>query len=251
MTRALANRDYAAARRLLFPLARRGDAQAQYRLGMLLADPDLPDTDAEAARFWLRAAADQGHAGAARQLQTLGQPKSADVQAQGWQGRLAPSPQGVLQGAPVPPPVAPPPPAVVTDLTAIPVVPETGPIQPLRPADPVQLVPPSPVPFAPPTPAPPLPAPQAGRGWWVQLASLPDAEAAERERLLLARRWATFLDGLALTVRPVDLGVQQSGAKGRWFRIQTDTSLSRDTAERLCAALRQQGQPCILQRSNP
>ena len=55
--------DYATARRQWFPQAEKGDAKAQYNLGVIFANgKGVPENDGEAVK-WYREAAEQGHAG--------------------------------------------------------------------------------------------------------------------------------------------------------------------------------------------
>jgi len=55
--------DYATARRQWFPQAEKGDAKAQYNLGVIFANgKGVPKNDGEAVK-WYREAAEQGHAG--------------------------------------------------------------------------------------------------------------------------------------------------------------------------------------------
>lgn len=63
--------DYAAAIALYGPRAGAGDAEAQYRMGMMARFGWGLDRDAEAAARWLRKAADQGHAQAQAELGTM------------------------------------------------------------------------------------------------------------------------------------------------------------------------------------
>lgn len=63
--------DYETAARLLKPQAERGDAEAQYRLGMMARFGWGIDKDNEAAARWFRKAAEQGHAQAQAELGNL------------------------------------------------------------------------------------------------------------------------------------------------------------------------------------
>ena len=63
--------DYEAALQAFKPLAERGDAIAQYRLGLMYKNGEgVPQDDVEAVR-WFRKAAEQGHAGAQSYLITI------------------------------------------------------------------------------------------------------------------------------------------------------------------------------------
>ena len=65
---ALAKRDYAAAAKELLPLAERGNAEAQYRVGRMVEyGAGFPANKAQAIG-WYRKAADQGHASAQQEL---------------------------------------------------------------------------------------------------------------------------------------------------------------------------------------
>jgi uncharacterized protein len=63
--------DYAAAIALYAPRADKGDAEAQYRMGMMARFGWGTDRDAAAAARWLRKAADQNHPQAQAELGTM------------------------------------------------------------------------------------------------------------------------------------------------------------------------------------
>jgi uncharacterized protein len=65
---ALQRGDYRLAAGLFYPLAQRGDARAQYNLGLLYASGLGVMQDYQAALKWHRMAATQGHAGAQNEL---------------------------------------------------------------------------------------------------------------------------------------------------------------------------------------
>lgn len=65
---ALKRGDYRLAAGLFYPLAERGDARAQYNLGLLYASGLGVTQDYQAALKWHRMAAKQGHAGAQNEL---------------------------------------------------------------------------------------------------------------------------------------------------------------------------------------
>lgn len=65
---ALQRGDYRLAAGLFYPLAQRGDARAQYNLGLLYASGLGVVQDYQAALKWHRMAASQGHAGAQNEL---------------------------------------------------------------------------------------------------------------------------------------------------------------------------------------
>ena len=54
-------KNFTMAMRLLSPLAEAGDAEAQYRMGMMFQNGLGRVTNAEAAAKWMHAAAEQGH----------------------------------------------------------------------------------------------------------------------------------------------------------------------------------------------
>ena len=85
---ALVKRDYAAAARELRPLAERGNAEAQYRIGLMYEFGRGYAVDKAQAIAWLRKAANQSHAAAQQELGVLyatgdGVPKD-DAQAVAW-----------------------------------------------------------------------------------------------------------------------------------------------------------------------
>jgi TPR repeat protein len=63
--------DYSAAAALYAPRAEKGDAEAQYRMGMMARFGWGVDKDAEAAARWLRKAAEKGHPLAQAELGTM------------------------------------------------------------------------------------------------------------------------------------------------------------------------------------
>jgi len=65
---ALQRGDYRLAAGLFYPLAEKGDARAQYNLGLLYASGLGVGQDYQAALKWHRQAASQGHAGAQNEL---------------------------------------------------------------------------------------------------------------------------------------------------------------------------------------
>ena len=81
--RAYDREDYSAAAALYAPRAEKGDAEAQYRMGMMARFGWGVDKDAEAAAQWLRKAAEKGHPLAQAELGTmyrLGRGVSIDAQ---------------------------------------------------------------------------------------------------------------------------------------------------------------------------
>ncbi len=65
---ALKRGDFRVAAGLFYPLAQRGDARAQYNLGLLYASGLGVEQDNQAALKWHRMAAGQGHAGGQNEL---------------------------------------------------------------------------------------------------------------------------------------------------------------------------------------
>ena len=93
--------DYETAARLLKPQAERGDAEAQYRLGMMARFGWGIDKDNEAAAVWFRKAAEQNHAQAQAELGTLyrlgrGVPEDTKEAAR-WLRKAAESGVGIAQ----------------------------------------------------------------------------------------------------------------------------------------------------------
>lgn len=80
----------------------------------------------------------------------------------------------------------------------------------------------------------------------IQLASLRDAVAAEREFLRLRDRFPEILGGRRLYLEQVDLG-----DRGVFFRIQFGPFQSQTAAEQACARLRQRQQDCLVVMRRP
>ncbi len=95
---ALRRGDFRVAAGLLYPLAERGDARAQYNLGLLYASGLGVTHDYQAALKWHRMAAKQGHAGAQSELAQMyskGQGVSQDyIHAHMWYSIAAESLSG-------------------------------------------------------------------------------------------------------------------------------------------------------------
>lgn len=115
------------------------------------------------------------------------------------------------------------------------------------PAEP-QAQPQAPAAQEPPAPAPAQPeqqaaqpSPAAGGGFLVQLASVSNQEAAQREWGRMQARHPQQLGSLTLNVERADLG-----ERGIFFRIQAGPLASREAANSLCAQLRAQQQDCLV-----
>jgi cell division protein FtsN len=95
--------------------------------------------------------------------------------------------------------------------------------------------------------APPEPAKQEQKpesGYYVQVKSDQDSNAAEAERGAVLEKHGGDLGKLALFVRQVDLK-----EKGVWFRVLAGPSKTRDEAERLCRKMKRSGlSGCVIQQ---
>jgi hypothetical protein len=95
--------------------------------------------------------------------------------------------------------------------------------------------------------APPEPAKEARRpepGYYIQVKSDQDPNAAEAERSAVLEKHGGDLGKLALFVRQVDLK-----EKGLWFRVLAGPSKTRDEAERLCRKMKRSGlSDCVVQQ---
>lgn len=162
-------------------------------------------------------------------------------------------PAAVVPAAPpaLPPPVQSPPAQQVAQAApAIPapvvVVPSPVAAPPPAKAAPAQLTPPPVKTATPPpakaTPAPAAAAPSGAGGIRVQLGALPTAESAQTEWRRLTRKFPTELNGLSLTVEPV-----QVAGKGTYYRIQGGP-LTDARARDICTTLTAQKTPCIVVR---
>ncbi len=100
-------------------------------------------------------------------------------------------------------------------------------------------------PAEPPNPPDP-PAGSAAGPIRIQLASLRDPVAAEREFLRLQARFPEILGGRRLYLEQVDLG-----DKGLFHRVQFGPFRSRTAAEEACARLRQRQQDCLVVMRRP
>ncbi len=76
----------------------------------------------------------------------------------------------------------------------------------------------------------------------VQLVAVQSEADARSEWQRLQRRYPALIGGLEPVIRQVDLG-----ARGIWYRVMGG-SMDQDTAQRLCAALRNAGADCIVRQ---
>lgn len=83
--------------------------------------------------------------------------------------------------------------------------------------------------------------PPAGGGFLVQLASVGNEAAVEREWGRMQSRHPQLLGSLSLTVERADLG-----DRGIFYRIQAGPLANREAAEGLCAQLKAQQQDCLV-----
>jgi len=120
--------------------------------------------------------------------------------------------------------------------TAEPAAPEAA-------AEPAEEAPQAPAeePAAEPTPEGPAAPTAAEGGFLVQLASVGDEAAVEREWGRMQNRHPQLLGSLSLTVERADLG-----DRGIFYRIQAGPLTSREAADGLCAQLKAQQQDCLV-----
>lgn len=228
--------DYPTALALLAPLARQGDPEAQYTLGMMYDDGDGLSQDYQQAARWFRAAAEQGHAQAQRQLgrlyfHGLGLERNL-LQAYAWFNLATAQGDdrfGMGRNS--------------LKLTAAQLsTAELEAAQALarRYQQRYQAPSSSPTP-SPPSPSlnPVPPAPSSGGDFQVQLASLSSMGRARSEQQRLQR--LGLLSKLQFTIQKAQLN------RGTVHRLQAGP-LSRAEANALCKALQQQAQPCLVVR---
>lgn len=79
----------------------------------------------------------------------------------------------------------------------------------------------------------------SGKGRIIQLASLPDQAAAQKDMHQLQNKYATVLGATTLHIVRADL------AKGTYYRIQSQT-ISEQQAQNICASLKKLNAGCIL-----
>jgi hypothetical protein len=124
-----------------------------------------------------------------------------------------------------------------------PASPQTGQVQPapsgqlVRPAQPGSQV----AVITPPPAAAPPPKATTTSGMRVQLASFPNAGAAERAWSTISQRYSDLLGGLEPAIERADLG-----DRGVYHRLQAGPLPDRASASALCAKLKAQGQDCIV-----
>lgn len=86
----------------------------------------------------------------------------------------------------------------------------------------------------------------AASGYFVQIKSDQDQEAANQELISAGDKYKSVLNGVPLVTRSVDLG-----NKGTWFRLLAGPLNSQEEASDLCAKLRRAGlSGCIVHKSN-
>lgn len=179
--------------------------------------------------------------------------------------RLMPGPETPLprpQPPPAPVPAIPSSPEIAPPSDAVVVVPPrvasvpgstaaTTPA-PTRPVPPAQSAPQSTSAAAPPAqpkPTPPVPAaalpasPAAAGGARIQLASVRDQAAAQREWARVSRQYADLLGNLTPQFLSADLG-----ERGIFIRVQAGPFASLDAAKTTCDALRARGAGCNVVR---
>ncbi len=245
--KAIERRDFEAAVRELSPLARQGDAEAQYHLGTLYANGEgVPQSyDAAGALFQAAAARGQGRARAALEFLTA-------------IGALKGSPVAAPAAGPSASPGAPP----VTPSASAPVAP------PLRPgAGAVQS--PGPSPSAPaavaaataPLPAAPAPAPAqaaapgqaalptsapapavAGTDWRLQLATVASEEAGQAEARRVTRRFQAHLAGITVAAEKYQM------ADGSTVYRVLSQPLADASAREACDRIKAENGSCLLVR---
>lgn len=98
-------------------------------------------------------------------------------------------------------------------------------------------------PEAPAAAEPAVEAAPAPRRYFIQLASLKGRETAEAEWRNLVKAHPALLQGLDLTLQPVDLG-----ERGVFHRIQVGPLPNRATARDLCWQLKAKQQDCVVVR---
>jgi len=124
--------------------------------------------------------------------------------------------------------------------------------QDLKPANGKQAESPktAPQPAATKTPAKPAqqvakatPAPAAGAGWRIQIASVRSADSARAEWQRQRKAYPALLGDLDLTVKRVNLA-----EKGTYFRVQAGPLKDKQTAQGLCTALKKKKVGCLIVR---
>ena len=261
-----------AADNIVYKMARQGDAEAQFALGLKYETGSGVAVDAAEAVRWYRKAAEQGDPPAQAAMGELyargfGVPQDYAIAADWYRkaaaqgnttaqfklGNLYENGLGVPQDYQVaarwytraganwraeatsPPGTE----RVVGALPEAPVLIAPG-------SEPVAAAPPAPE-TAPPPAAPPEPAPTAAaaddaRGLWVHIASFQHWETAEAAWVILRERHPDLLGPLELSLAEIDLGPD----KGIWIRVRAGPFADAISAEALCDDLRARDQYCKL-----
>jgi hypothetical protein len=166
--------------------------------------------------------------------------------------RILPGPETPLPRPtppPAPVPAIPAAPEVAAPQNAVPIVPPS-----VASVPPAPQAPPGSVPGRTPTPAPatatapqaavaPPPPVTAGGGTRIQLASVRETEAAQREWARLARQHADVLGGLTPQFVSADLG-----ERGVFVRLQAGPFAGAEAAQAACNVLRARGAGCNVVR---
>ncbi len=264
-----------AADNIVYGMARQGDAEAQFALGLKYETGSGVAVDAAEAVRWYRKAAEQGDPPAQAAMGELyvrgfGVPQDYAMAADWYRkaaaqgnttaqfklGNLYENGLGVPQDYQVaarwytraganwraeatsPPGTE----RVVGALPKAPVLiapaPETAPAPAPAPAEPE----PAPTPAAPPEPAPAAAAADDARGLWVHIASFQYWETAEAAWVILRERYPDLLGPLELNLAEIDLGPD----KGIWIRVRAGPFADVISAEALCDDLRARDQYCKL-----
>jgi hypothetical protein len=140
-------------------------------------------------------------------------------------------------------------PEVVPPQNAVPIVPPSVASVPPAPQAPPgsvpgrSVAPPAPVSAPPPAQTAPPPPVAAAGGTRIQLASVRETEAAQREWTRLARQHADVLGGLTPQYVSADLG-----ERGVFVRLQAGPFAGTDAAQAACNVLRARGAGCNVVR---
>lgn len=231
--------DHAAALAQLVPLARQGNPEAQFYLGVMYDDGDGLTQDYGQAFSWFRKAAEQGHAQAQRQLgklyfHGLGVEKNL-VRAYAWFNlAMAQGDNRFGLGR--------------NSLKMVQAEMSTAELKEAqnlsrlfreRYGKPTTTLAASTPPPAP-TPVSISPPPRASSGGFrIQLASLSSQAQAGAETQRLQRRHAALLGNLEFSIQSARLD------RGTFHRIQVGP-LSHAQANSLCETLKRQNQPCLV-----
>ncbi|MBC2885008.1 SPOR domain-containing protein [Ochrobactrum sp. CM-21-5] len=145
-------------------------------------------------------------------------------------------------GDTAPQPVAPAP-GVEPAQAETPRLPVRAPVVPSRPAEqPVNIVGNVPQRTATPAAAAPQVASAAGGGYFIQIASQPSAELAQKSYANMAQRYANVIGG-----RGVDIKRAEIPGKGTYYRVRVQAG-SKEDASALCGRLKSAGGNCLVTR---